>query len=47
MEAVGPAWQERLKEIMEYEARNWRRRVVREDNVNLKDYGKWNTKPEL
>ena len=47
-QAVGPAWQERLKEkIMEYEARNWRRRVVREDNVKLKDYGKWKTKPEL
>ena len=47
-QAVGPAWQERLKEkIMEYEARNWRRRVVREDNVKLKDYGKWKVKPEL
>ena len=40
-QAVGPAWRERLKaKIMEYEARNWRRRVVREDNVKLKDYGK-------
>ena len=47
-QAVGPAWQERLKaKIMEYEARNWRKRVVREDNVKLKDYGKWKTKPEL
>ena len=44
-QAVGPAWQEKLRaKIEDHEARNWRQRVVK--NAKLKEY-KWKPKPEL
>ena len=45
-QAVGPAWQEKLRaKIEDHEARNWRQRVVK--NAKLEEYAKWKPKPEL
>ena len=45
-QAVGPAWQEKLRTMIEdFEARNWRRRIV--TNAKLDQYVKWKAKPEM